>query len=171
MLFKVCGHRDNNWLQKTNYCFTVLHDASTAGHLGVQKTLNKLKQKFYWVGKRKDVKERCRHWDICTCASRTFPQNTPKPACSFFFFSNLLDQIAMDILRSLPAIPRGNIRTWKHTVARVLLFNCRFAYISSHCTLTKDATLSLTCSRNYVHYLKSQRPELLLFIIPRWMEW
>ena len=34
------------------------------------------------------------------------------------------------------------------------------------CTLTKDATLSLTCSKNYVLYLKSQRPELLLPIIP-----
>lgn len=27
--------RDNSWLQKTNYCFTVLHDASTDGQLGV----------------------------------------------------------------------------------------------------------------------------------------
>ena len=118
-----------------------LHDASTAGHLGVQKTLGKLQQRFYWVGQRKDVEEWCHHCDIC--ASRKFPLKHPKAPLVPSFISNPLDRIAIDILRSLPTTPRGNIISdyftkWTEafplkdmeasTVARVLFdeFICRF---------------------------------------------
>ena len=80
-----------------------LHDASTAGHLGVQKTLGKLKQRFYWVGQRKDVEEWCHHCDIC--ASRKFPLKHPKAPLVPSFISNPLDRIAIDILGSLPTTP------------------------------------------------------------------
>ena len=46
-------------------CFTVLHDTVTAAHLGSQKTLEKIKQRFYWYECRKDVEYWCRTCDIC----------------------------------------------------------------------------------------------------------
>ena len=38
----------------------LMHDNATAGHLGMQKTLAKIRSRFYWVGQRKDVEEWCR---------------------------------------------------------------------------------------------------------------
>ena len=36
-------------------CFALLHETVTAGHLGSQKTLAKVKERFYWYNYRKDV--------------------------------------------------------------------------------------------------------------------
>ena len=46
-------------------CFTLLHDTVTSAHLGSQKTLDKVKQRFYWYGCRKDVEYWCKTCDIC----------------------------------------------------------------------------------------------------------
>eukprot|EP00731_Ephydatia_muelleri_P018901 Em0011g941a len=65
------------WLEHLEeYEFTVqhrpeLHDAPTGGHLGVAKVLEKAQQRFYWVGQRQDVEERCR---TCTrCGAQKSP--------------------------------------------------------------------------------------------------
>ena len=36
---------------------TKLHDDTTGGHLGVKKTLERVRTRFYWVGQRRDVEE------------------------------------------------------------------------------------------------------------------
>ena len=48
-----------------------LHDAPTAGHLGVSKTLGHIRERFYWVQCSKDVKNYCKKCDLC--ASRRGP--------------------------------------------------------------------------------------------------
>ena len=51
--------------------FTALHDTVTAAHLGSEKTLEKIKQRFYWYQCRKGVEYWCKTCDIC--ASRKPP--------------------------------------------------------------------------------------------------
>jgi hypothetical protein len=50
---------------------TEIHNAPAGGHLGVAKTLDKARKRFYWIGQRKDVEEWCRSCEIC--ASRKPP--------------------------------------------------------------------------------------------------
>ena len=48
-----------------------LHDHPTSAHLGVTKTLLKVRDRFYWPGQRRDVEDWCR---TCQeCSSRKSP--------------------------------------------------------------------------------------------------
>ena len=49
-----------------------LHNAQTAGHLGVAKTLSRVRERFYWVQCRRDVQQWCRDCDLC--AQKRGPQ-------------------------------------------------------------------------------------------------
>ena len=42
-----------------------LHSSDYGGHLGVTKTLRKVKERFYWAGCRENVQEYCRTCDVC----------------------------------------------------------------------------------------------------------
>ena len=81
-------------------CFTLLHDTVTSAHLGSQKTLEKVKQKFYWYGCRKDVKYWCKTCDIC--ASRKPPYRKAKAPIKQFTVGYPLERCAFDILGPLP---------------------------------------------------------------------
>ena len=52
-----------------------LHTMETAGHLGVNKTLERVEERFYWPGCTKDAKDWCRACDLF--ASRERPTRTP----------------------------------------------------------------------------------------------
>ena len=49
-----------------------------SGHLGIKKTLQRLRTCSYWVGMRRDVQEWCRVCDICT-AKKGLPQTPQAP--------------------------------------------------------------------------------------------
>ncbi|KAL5463135.1 hypothetical protein EMCRGX_G032011 [Ephydatia muelleri] len=49
------------------------HDSATAGHLGVQKTLDKIRGRFYWVGQRQIVEDWCRHCETCAARKPAVP--------------------------------------------------------------------------------------------------
>jgi len=42
-----------------------LHDTPTAGHLGIAKTLQRVRQRYYWVGCHQDVQQWCKSCDAC----------------------------------------------------------------------------------------------------------
>ena len=42
-----------------------LHEGSMAGHLGVHKTLNRVKERFYWPGYHDDVYNWCKSCSVC----------------------------------------------------------------------------------------------------------
>lgn len=44
---------------------SLMHDTVEGGHYGVQKTLDKIKLRFYWPRSRYDVEEYCRNCQIC----------------------------------------------------------------------------------------------------------
>ena len=52
------------------------HDAPTAGHLGMEKTLSRLKQEAYWVNMARDVEWHC-HECKCQQSKLVMPQRVP----------------------------------------------------------------------------------------------
>ena len=86
--------------------FHEIHTMETAGHLGVNKTLERVKERFYWPGCTKDVKDWCRECDLC--ASRERPTHTPQVPLRTYNVGTPLERVALDILGPLPDSDRGN---------------------------------------------------------------
>ena len=83
-----------------------LHTKETAGHLGVNKTLEMVKDRFYWPGCTKDVKDWCLACDLC--ASRERPTQIPRAPLRTCNVGAPLERVALDILGPLPDSDRGN---------------------------------------------------------------
>ena len=81
-------------------CLSLLHDTVTSALLGSQKTLEKVKQRFYWYGCRKDVEYWCKTCDIC--ASRKPPYRKAKAPMKQFNVGYPLERCALYIIGSLP---------------------------------------------------------------------
>jgi hypothetical protein len=59
-----------------------VHNTLTGGHLGVRKTLYKIKKRYFWYQIRNDVKNWCSKCD--TCAMKKAPHRKPKaPMCKY----------------------------------------------------------------------------------------
>ena len=78
----------------------------TAGHLSVNKTLERVKDRFYWPGCTKNVNDWCQECDLC--ASRERPTRTPRAPLRTYKVGAPLERVALDILRPLPDSDRGN---------------------------------------------------------------
>ena len=85
---------------------TSLHDSPTGAHLGVKKTISKLKQTFYWYGFKQDV----RSWvgNCMKCGARKRPVKTPRAPLKPHAVGAPLDRVAMDILGPFPRSRSGN---------------------------------------------------------------
>ncbi|KAG5885996.1 hypothetical protein JTB14_025390 [Gonioctena quinquepunctata] len=56
-----------------------IHDGVAGGHLGVTKTLQKVRQRFYWTNCQADVQDWCRKCAVC--AASNGPRIRPKARC------------------------------------------------------------------------------------------
>ena len=83
-----------------------LHAGVLGGHLGEEKTLNKLKERFYWPGQYNDVRDWCR--TCTTCASRKTPTPKPRAPLQSVQTGFSMQLVAVDILGPLPESPAGN---------------------------------------------------------------
>ena len=82
------------------------HGAPTAGHLGVNKTLGRIKEGFYWVQCSKDVRAYCKRCDLC--ASRRGPVKKIKAPLSQYNVGAPMERLAIDVLGPLPQSEEGN---------------------------------------------------------------
>ena len=85
---------------------TKLHNATTGGHLGAKKTLERVRTRFYWVGQRRDVEEWCKTCQICA-ARKSEPKKCKAPL-QIEPAKYPLERIAMDIPGPLPETECGN---------------------------------------------------------------
>ena len=83
-----------------------LHNAPTSGHLGMAKTLSRVRERFYWLQCRRDVQEWCRSCDLC--AQKRGPQRKPKAPLRTYNVGSPLERIAIDVLGPLPPTEAGN---------------------------------------------------------------
>ena len=83
-----------------------LHEGTMGGHLGVEKTLSKLKERFYWPGYHTDVQNWCRNCPVCTSRKNLAPK--ARAPLTSIKTGYPLQMVAMDILGPFPESPTGN---------------------------------------------------------------
>lgn len=75
------------------------HDIPTGGHFGINKTLSKLRKRFFWATCKKDVEEWCQYCK--TCVARKGPPD--KRRSPFQIYNTIpFERLQMDILGPLP---------------------------------------------------------------------
>jgi len=82
------------------------HDDIGGAHLGVNKTWQKVSQKFYWSTMQRDVEEWVESCPIC--AARKSPQSTQVPLGSITHPEKPFDTIGIDFLGPLTETDSGN---------------------------------------------------------------
>ena len=82
------------------------HDIKASGHLGIKKTLSKIRQSYYWPGLQNDVKAYVGGCDIC--ARRKEPLKTKRAPMEIVRSGFPMERLAIDILGELPITERGN---------------------------------------------------------------
>ena len=92
------------------------HDAKTAGHMGVRRTLACTKQRFYWPSQRDSVKSWCEKCDVC--ARRRSPPKKRKAPLPKYRMGMPMETIALDISGPWPMSQNGN----KYILVAVDLF-------------------------------------------------
>ena len=89
-----------------NDVLTSLHDSPTSGHLGITKTLAKVRERFYWPGQRQDVEEWLMKCEKCATGKGAKKGNrAPLVSCPPGY---PMERIAIDILGPLPESSKGN---------------------------------------------------------------
>ena len=81
-----------------------LHNTRMAGHLGVTKTSNRIRQRFYWPGFRKDVSRWCVKCKICAQTSK----RNSKLVLVRDLVGSPLERVGIDIVGPLPISEGGN---------------------------------------------------------------
>ena len=82
------------------------HDAQTSGHLGISKTLSKVRQNYYWPGLSQDVKLYVAGCEMCQKGKDPIP--TKRAPMQEARSGYPMERIAVDILGELPVTERGN---------------------------------------------------------------
>lgn len=83
-----------------------LHEGVTGGHLGQDKTLHKLKERFYWPGHYNDVRDWCQ---TCgACAKRKSPTTSRRAPMQTIRAGYPTQVVAVDLLGPLPESNNGN---------------------------------------------------------------
>ena len=83
-----------------------LHSGAIAGHLGEEKTLSRLKQRFYWLGNWNDVRRWCQTCSVCAVSKTPPPKR--KGALKPVKTGYPMQLVAVDILGPLPESDAGN---------------------------------------------------------------
>jgi len=85
---------------------TDLHEGPLGGHLGVDKTLARVQERFYWPGYHDDIQNRCRC--CAACATRKNPTPTSRAPLTSVKTGYPLQLVAIDILGPFPESEAGN---------------------------------------------------------------
>jgi transposase InsO family protein len=83
-----------------------IHNDSSGGHLGITKTLQMVRDRFYWLNCTNDVKDWCRK--CTTCAASNGPHRKPKAEMQQYLVGSPFERIAVDVLGPLPQSDVGN---------------------------------------------------------------
>ena len=83
-----------------------IHEGQLGGHLGEEKTLAKLKERFYWPGHYNDVRDWCR--TCAPCAARKTPAPRGRAALHSIQAGYPMQMVAVDILGPFPESDSGN---------------------------------------------------------------
>ena len=77
-----------------------------SGHLGLRKTMGKVKERFYWPGYEHDVELHVQEWG--KCQRRNPPQPQPTAPLGTIKATHPLEKVSWDIMGPLPTTKSGN---------------------------------------------------------------
>ena len=103
-----------------------VHSGAVGGHLREDKTLNRLRERFYWPGHTEDVHKWCQQ--CAECAMRKTPVPKQRAKLTNILPSYPLQLVAMDLLGPLPESSQKNSKSTPlpynkvHSFARNPLF-------------------------------------------------
>lgn len=84
----------------------MLHDDPTAGHLGVTRTMHRVRQRFYWVNNKRDVAKWCMECPECQIHNK---QSCVKAPLKQYRVGNPMERVALDIFGPLPRTSTGKL--------------------------------------------------------------
>jgi hypothetical protein len=82
-----------------------LHADPCSGHLGIQKTAERVKATFYWVGWRSDVTRFVSHCETCNVIKH--PHKKKRVPLTQQLFGEAFERVSVDIIGLLRQTPRG----------------------------------------------------------------
>jgi hypothetical protein len=85
---------------------TELHSGPSGGHLGVDKTLNKVRQRFYSLQARSDIEKWCQECD--TCAASRGPRTRNRGQMHQYNVGAPFERLAIDVAGPCPLSDHGN---------------------------------------------------------------
>ena len=83
-----------------------LHEGALGGHFGIDKTLARLKERFYWPGHHNDAHDWCNN--CASCSSRKSPAPKARAPLKSVETGYPLQLVAMDIVCPFLESPAGN---------------------------------------------------------------
>ena len=85
---------------------TLLHNDQLAGHLGITRTLARVRHRFYWAGYHSSIERWCKRCSECQKRN----QHTPctRGQMKTYIVGEPLERISIDILGPVPRTHRGN---------------------------------------------------------------
>ena len=83
-----------------------VHDGVSGGHLGVKRTLTKVRERFYWLHCRDDVQDWCRK--CSTCAAVKGPSTRSRGSLQLYNVGAPWERIAVDVAGPFPVTESGN---------------------------------------------------------------
>ncbi|KAK7494141.1 hypothetical protein BaRGS_00014614 [Batillaria attramentaria] len=102
----VATHQVLTPVQLRRDLFTFLHHHRTGGHLGIKKTLARLRRRFWWPGQRTDIERWCKYCE--TCQFRKMSSGSSRSPLQQEIASAPFERIAIDILTFPVATDNGN---------------------------------------------------------------
>ncbi|KAI3375546.1 hypothetical protein L3Q82_003879 [Scortum barcoo] len=89
-----------------NLVMEQMHDGPVGGHFGVERTLTRLRTRYFWYNMKDDVTLWCR---TCpSCAARARPKKTPQAAMGTVRVGAPMERIAVDLMGPLNETDRHN---------------------------------------------------------------
>jgi len=92
--------------QRIKQILEIAHDSSSGGHFGINKTLDKIRRRFYWALCKQDVENWCRTCDICI--AKKGPSGKGKSEMQIYDTGSPFERLQMDILGPFPTSTSGN---------------------------------------------------------------
>lgn len=83
-----------------------LHNSKTAGHLGIKKTLRRVRDRYFWFAMRKDIEEWCK--TCLTCNSKRGILRKPKAPLQTYNVGAPLERVGIDFMGPFPQSERSN---------------------------------------------------------------
>ena len=94
----------------------MLHDNICSGHLGISRTIARVRARFYWLGYKQDIINKC---DTChVCQARKMPVKPTKAPLKPCIVGIPMERIQIDLVTPLPETYSGN----KHVLSVTCCF-------------------------------------------------